>query len=106
MLWIRHAAAEDTRKLARLAEVDSHAPLPGPVLVAGIGEELLAAVSLRSGEVIADPFRPTLALVELLLARARQLHDADAAATAGERARAPRRWPGVPGRGGVLPPAS
>jgi hypothetical protein len=35
---------------------------------------ILAAVSLAHTRVVADPFRPTADLVELLLARARQLN--------------------------------
>ena len=53
----------------------------GRVLVAEVDGELLAAISLDDGAVVADPFEPTAALVELLRARARQL----------EGARAPRR---------------
>lgn len=71
---LRCAEAADAAALKRLAELDSAAQLSGPVLlVADRDGVLLAAMALASGRVIADPFRPTAALVELLRARERQL---------------------------------
>jgi hypothetical protein len=69
---IRPAYGDDSEPLRRLAILDSAAGAPpGPLLVAEVEGELYAALSLQSGAVIADPFRPTLALVELLRAHAR-----------------------------------
>jgi hypothetical protein len=63
---LRAGGAEDDGPLARLAALDSSKPLAGPVLVAEVGGEVLAALSLRDGAVVADPFHPTAALAELL----------------------------------------
>lgn len=70
---LRFAFPDDELALARLAVLDSSAALAGPVLLAEVGGELWAALSLKDGRVIADPFRRTTALVELLRARAAQL---------------------------------
>ncbi|MBV9464847.1 MAG: hypothetical protein JO169_01910, partial [Solirubrobacterales bacterium] len=43
-----------------------------PALVAEIDGELCAALSLADGRVVADPFRPSGALLELLRMRAAQ----------------------------------
>jgi hypothetical protein len=59
-----------------LAALDS-APVPQqPVLVAEVESDLLAAMSLWDGHLVADPFRHTRALVELLTVRAAQIHAA------------------------------
>jgi hypothetical protein len=69
---IRPAAAADTRALRRVAERDSRVLPGGPLLVAEVAGEVRAALSLDTGEAVADPFRPTAALVDLLRLRARQ----------------------------------
>ena len=69
---IRPAAADDAPALRRVAERDSR-PLPGGrLLVAEVAGEVQAVLSLDTGESVADPFRPTAALVDLLRLRARQ----------------------------------
>jgi hypothetical protein len=70
-ITIRPGYADDQLGLLRLAALDS-APLipPAPVLVAEVGGELRAALSVRDGSVIANPFYPTLHLIELLRAHA------------------------------------
>ena len=70
---IRRADASDARALSRLAALDSAiAPLAGPdVLIAEVDGHAVAA--LHEGRAIADPFRPTASIVELLRIRARQL---------------------------------
>jgi hypothetical protein len=83
---IRMAAADDAATLARLAALDSAPALAGGVLVAEVGEELWAAVSLADSAAIADPFRPSGELLALLVERARQL---DVAAGAPRRRRRP-----------------
>lgn len=70
---LRFAFPDDALALARLAALDSAPPLAAPVLLAEIGGQLRAALSLADGGVIADPFHPTTDLVDLLRARARQL---------------------------------
>jgi hypothetical protein len=92
---IRYAFADDAYALARLATLDSSEVPAQPLLVAEVDGQLRAALSMADRAVIADPFHPTAALVELLLARARQL-------TATARARvsrplAPPAWRSVDG---------
>ncbi|UGS35270.1 hypothetical protein [Capillimicrobium parvum] len=59
--------------LERLAALDG-APLPaGPRLIAEIGGRPIAAVGLRGGEAVADPFERSAPFVELLRVRAGQL---------------------------------
>jgi hypothetical protein len=74
----------DSPVVAGLAALDSARPSGGDHLVAEIGGDAVAALPLGGGRAVADPFRPTAAAVELLFARAAQLHSA---------ARAPRRLP-------------
>ncbi|MEA2438810.1 MAG: hypothetical protein QOH76_234 [Thermoleophilaceae bacterium] len=69
---IRPATEADSPMLLRLAALDSAAAPRGPVLVADIGGEVVAARSLSGARSIADPFRPTAEIRELLDLRARQ----------------------------------
>jgi hypothetical protein len=64
---------EDRAPLARLAELDSNRPLEGPVLGVEVEGRLLAAISLATGETIADPFSRTRELTELLRTRSVQI---------------------------------
>jgi hypothetical protein len=70
---IRAAADADLPLLHDLAELDSAPPLTGPVLVALVDGRPWAAVGVDDGRVIADPFRPSGAAVDLLRLRAAQL---------------------------------
>jgi hypothetical protein len=70
---IRRAQDADMPLLHDLAELDSRKPLEGPVLVALVEGRMWAALGLDDRRVIADPFLPTAAAVELLRLRARQL---------------------------------
>jgi hypothetical protein len=70
---IRAANAIDRASLRRVAERDSRAVPQGDLLVAEVDGELRAAIELESGEVIADPFRPTAELVRMLTMRRSQL---------------------------------
>jgi hypothetical protein len=83
---IRYAFPDDAAALARLASLDSAEPLAQPALLAEVDGHLRAALSLRDGTLIADPFHHSGALRELLHARALQLFDAHRAATRGRRA--------------------
>jgi hypothetical protein len=56
--------------LKRLAELDSQQPLDGDTLVAEVDGVAVAALSLHSGRVLADPFVQTQAVVDLLRVRA------------------------------------
>jgi hypothetical protein len=69
----RVATPDDARTLRRLAELDSAPPLTGRVFVAEVDGVALAAVSLETGAVTADPFRHTAHLVRMLRLRRDQL---------------------------------
>jgi len=74
-LTVRLATLRDSDALMQLAALDE-APLPrGQVLVAQVGNQLVAGLPLDGGRAFADPFRRTAQFVELLELRARQLHD-------------------------------
>lgn len=72
-IMIRPAYADDSPAVARLAALDSSAVPAEPLLLAEVDDELRAALSLADGSVIADPFFPTLDLIELLRAHAAAL---------------------------------
>jgi hypothetical protein len=63
----------DLRALRALAERDSRSPLDGQVLVAEVEGRALAAISLATGDLLADPFSRTDELRSLLELRAAQL---------------------------------
>ena len=70
---IRWATPDDARQVEVLAELDE-APLPPtPLLLGFVGDELWAALSPGTGAILADPFRPTVELADLLRERGRQL---------------------------------
>ena len=69
-LTIRRATNSDEFAVRRLAVLDSASPPTGEVLLAEMGNELWAAVAVETGAAIADPFRPSADLVELLRFRA------------------------------------
>ena len=62
---IRPAAPGDA-EVARLAQLDSATLVWGPALVAEESGEARAALFLDDGSVVADPFRHTSHLVQLL----------------------------------------
>jgi hypothetical protein len=72
-LTIRRATAADTSAVRRLAALDSAFPPTGDVLLAEMGDELWAALSVDTGVAVADPFRPSRDLVDLLRFRADRL---------------------------------
>src|SRR3954452_4823970 len=84
---IRHARPDELDALATLAQLDSSRAPRGDVLVADVGGELWAAVSIDDGHAVADPFRPSGELTFRLSERARQLHLASRRVR-GSRARA------------------
>lgn len=77
-LTIRLADENDGAAIRRLAELDSSDVPEGPLLLAESGSRLVAALSTRTEQSIADPFVRTLAVVELLWLRSRQLRGAGA----------------------------
>ena len=77
-LTVRRAGPADSAALVRLAALDSAAIPSGPVLVADIEGELVAALPLEGGRSIADPFQHTSAALEMLQLRAAQVTQARA----------------------------
>jgi hypothetical protein len=75
---IRHARADDMKALERLAALDSRRVPSGELFVAEVDGRLLAAASIDTGAVIADPFEHTAAIVELLQVQARAVRPAAA----------------------------
>jgi hypothetical protein len=69
---LRLAAGRDDAALEGLAQLDSSPLPPGPHLVAERDGRIEAAISLASGEMVADPFRRTAELRELLRCHAGQ----------------------------------
>jgi hypothetical protein len=70
---IRRSTQADLAALGRIAQLDSQ-PLPNqPVLVAELGGEMVAALAVETGTVVANPFRHTAQVVALLRLRADQL---------------------------------
>ena len=65
-ITIRRDHPGDEAAIVRLAALDSAAVPPSPFLLAEVGGELRAALSLANGRVIADPFHPSLYLTALL----------------------------------------
>jgi len=71
---IRTPRPEEAFAVRRLAYLDSQRPLRGDVLVAQVDGDVLAAVALADGRVVADPFTHTADVVELLRMRAAARH--------------------------------
>jgi hypothetical protein len=72
-ITIRPAQWADADAVRRVAQRDSHGVPDGDLLIAVVGSEVRAAISLQSGEVIADPFRPTKELVRMLALQRSQM---------------------------------
>jgi hypothetical protein len=81
---LRMASADDEAALVRLAALDSSRPLAGPAFVAEENGALVAALCRSTGRTVANPFVPSLHLVELLRRHAAR-HDARAASSRGRR---------------------
>jgi hypothetical protein len=86
---LRFALPADAEAIDRLAQLDSRRAPRGAVLVAEVGGEPWAALSLDDQHMVADPFRPTSELTALLVERARQLRRA----ARGRTHTLPRVWP-------------
>src|SRR4051794_30800048 len=70
---IRAAAGRDQDVLARLATLDSQRALCGPALIAEIAGQPAAAIDLKAGRVVADPFQATAGLAQHLRLGAAEL---------------------------------
>ena len=75
MVTIRAAQIADAAALRRIAQRDSRAVPTGDLLLAEVDGEAQAAIALATGEVIADPFRPTAKLVRMLSLRRAELRN-------------------------------
>jgi hypothetical protein len=71
---LRMARAGDEADLIRLAALDSARPLAGPALIAEENGALVAALCLSTGRAVADPFVPSMHLIELLRQHAARRH--------------------------------
>lgn len=76
-LTVRAATQCDVEAVRLLAALEGVELPRGPVLVAQVGGEVLAALPLDGGRALADPFQPSAHMVELLELRARQLRTID-----------------------------
>ena len=72
-LLVRLAGDADAMLLRRLAALDSSTALAGDVLVAEVDGTAVAAMSMTDGRVVADPFRHTAGVVDVLRVRAAAL---------------------------------
>ena len=72
-ITVRLATSDDRAAVARLADRDTRPAPAEPRLVAERDGEIQAVLSLVDGSVVADPFRGTADLVELLRCQARLL---------------------------------
>ena len=71
---IRPASARDEPDIARLAALEERPELAGGErLIGELGGRVVAALDVRSGRAVADPFVPTRGVVELLGLRAAQV---------------------------------
>jgi hypothetical protein len=73
---LRTARADDDSDLIHLATLDGARPLTGPALVAEENGAIVAALCLSTGRAVANPFVPSLHLVELLRQHAARRHAA------------------------------
>ena len=76
-LTIRRARADDAGAILQLAQLDEEPVPAGDLIVAAVGDELWAAMSMRDFRAVADPFRPSGDLVLLLAERVRALRRAE-----------------------------
>ncbi len=90
-ITIRLADTGDSVALRRLAALDSAQALQGETLIAEVDGELCAALALGDGRLVADPFRLTAELSEILRLRAAQLPREDESGKRRGGALVPRR---------------
>jgi hypothetical protein len=88
-ITIRRAGAADRAALKRLAGRDSKALPDDDYLIAEVTDEAWAAVGIRSGTLVADPFRPSGDIAEFLRTRAEHTRDGARIASAAPPL---RRW--------------
>ena len=69
VIAFRTATAEDDHVLTDLSALDSQRPLHRPAVIATVDGAPVAAISLRDGQIVADPFTRTEDVVVMLRAR-------------------------------------
>jgi hypothetical protein len=72
---LRLCGVNDDDALERLAALEGRRVPSGRFVLAEVGGEIVAALPLRGGAPLTDPFRPTAHLLPLLRLRAAQLED-------------------------------
>jgi hypothetical protein len=72
-ITIRRAHDADVGALNRLAGLDSQRLPDDEFMIGEVGGEAWAAVGIATGTVLADPFRPTAELAQLVAIRAARL---------------------------------
>ena len=72
-MTIRTLSEEDRESVVRLAQLDTSAPPEGNVMGAIVDGRLVAAISLETGDSVANPFIPSEGARSMLQLRARQL---------------------------------
>ncbi len=70
---LRLGGAQDADALVRLATLQERSATTGRHVVAEVGGAIVAALPLRGGAALVDPFRRTAHLIPLLEIRAQQL---------------------------------
>src|SRR5919107_5327951 len=70
---VRSATDADSDRLRTLAALDDRRLPSGPFLVGELSGETVAALSLATGTVVADPFRRTGDAADMLRLRAQQI---------------------------------
>jgi hypothetical protein len=86
-ITIRRSTQGDRAGIMRLAALDDRAVPAGDALLAFVGDELRAALSLCGGRIVADPFHLTQDIVDLLVLRAAQELEAGTEQREGRAAR-------------------
>ncbi len=86
---IRPASTDDRQMLEHLAGLDSARVPTGELLLGVVDGEIRAAVSIDTGDVIADPFHHTADVVALLRLRASRVRSPDTGVTPRRRLRSP-----------------
>ena len=77
-ITIRRASGADASALDRLAGLDSRRLPHDDFLIAEVAGEAWAAAGVRSGVVVANPFRPAGDVADLLRLRAKRMREAGA----------------------------
>jgi hypothetical protein len=72
-MTIRMLSEDDRADVVRISQRDTSDVPDGHLLGAVIGDRLVAAISLASGQVVADPFVPSDGARSILELRAKQL---------------------------------